>query len=89
MSSRERSLWGWGWADRFPDDDARRGIAAQVGALLGVDAPALRPQPTLESIRMPEPALAVPPELAAFATAARRDRAMQTHGKSYRDVLRA
>jgi alkyldihydroxyacetonephosphate synthase len=88
VGSREKSLWGWGWADRFPDDDTRRGIAAQVGALLGVDPPALQPPPTLASIRMPEPAVPVPAALAAFATADRRDRAMHTHGRSYRDLVR-
>jgi len=89
VGSRERSLWGWGWADRFPDDDTRRGLAAQVGALLGVEAPTLRTPPTLDSIRMPDPSMPVPAAIAAFATDARRDRAMHAHGKSYRDVLRA
>jgi len=86
---RERSVWAWGWADRFPDDDARRGIAAQVGALLGVDPPALRAPPTLETIRVPEPRVRAPGPLAAFVTADRRDRAMHAHGKSYRDQVRA
>ncbi len=89
MSGRARSLWGWGWADRFPDDAARRGIAAHVAALLGVEPPASRTPPTLETIRMPEPAVAPPPELAAFATTSRAERALRTHGKSYRDLSRA
>ncbi len=87
--SRARSLWGWGWADRFPDDDARRGLAARAGAILGIAPPALRAPPTLETIRIPEPALAPPPALAPFCSAARLDRAMHTHGKSYRDLVRA
>lgn len=89
MSERARSLWAWGWADRFPDDDARRGIAAQIGAVLGIAPPELLVPPTLETVRMPEPELAPPPELAAFATSSREERARHTHGKSYRDLVRA
>lgn len=84
--SRARSLWAWGWADRFPDDDVRRGLGAQVAAVLGIEVPALRTPPTLETIRIEEPGVAVPPELAAFCTADRAERAMHAHGKSYRDI---
>ena len=24
---RQRSLWAWGWADKFPDEGARKGLA--------------------------------------------------------------
>jgi alkyldihydroxyacetonephosphate synthase len=89
MSQRERSLWGWGWADRFPDDDARRGIAQQVAAVLGVEPPALRPQPALDAIAVPAARVAPPPELAAFVGTERLERARHAHGKSYRDVARA
>jgi alkyldihydroxyacetonephosphate synthase len=85
----ERSLWGWGWEERFPDEDARRAIAAQVAAVLAVPPPAPRAPPTIDTIRVPEPIVAVPGELAPFASAARRDRAMHTHGKGYRDLVRA
>jgi alkyldihydroxyacetonephosphate synthase len=87
--TRERSLWGWGWADRFPDDDTRRGIAAHAAAVLGIEAPALRTPPTLETIRLPVPGVAPPAALASFCSAERLDRALHTHGKSYRDLVRA
>jgi len=87
--TRSRSLWAWGWADRFPGDDARRGIAQHVAAVLGIAAPALRPVPTFEGIRMPEPRVAPPEPIAAFVTGDRRERAMHAHGKGYRDVSRA
>ncbi|HEY5241264.1 MAG TPA: FAD-dependent oxidoreductase, partial [Polyangiaceae bacterium] len=87
--TRARSLWGWGWADRFPDDDARRGLAQQAAAMLGIPEPALRSLPTLESIRMPAPRVAPPAALAAFVTGDRLERAMHAHGKGYRDVARA
>lgn len=87
--TRQRSLWAWGWADRFPDNDALRALAGHAGALLGIDPPALRAPPTIDSIRMPAPRLAVPADLSAFSSAARLDRAMHAHGKSYRDLVRA
>jgi alkyldihydroxyacetonephosphate synthase len=87
--SRTRSLWAWGWADRFPDDDARRGIALHVAAVLGIAPPALRPAPTLETIRMPEPRVTPPEALAAVVSVDRLERAMHAHGKGYRDVVRA
>jgi alkyldihydroxyacetonephosphate synthase len=88
---RARSFWGWGWADKFPDDDTRRGIAAQVCAILGLAEGSLRlrPPPSLESVRMPSSRVGAPAQLAAFTTAERRDRAMHTYGKSYRDIVRA
>ncbi|HEY1690907.1 MAG TPA: FAD-binding oxidoreductase [Polyangiaceae bacterium] len=87
--SRERSLWAWGWADRFPDDDARRGLAAQVAGLLGVEPPALRAPPTLATIRMPASNVTPPPELAGSVSVDRRERAMHAHGKAFPDLVRA
>src|SRR5277367_5624200 len=64
--SRERSLWAWGWADRFPGDDARRALAQQVAGALGIPEPALRAPPVLASIRMPDSRALVPGELASI-----------------------
>ena len=30
---RRRSFWGWGWEDKFPDDDRRRENAFLVGGI--------------------------------------------------------
>ena len=35
---RERSHWGWGYTDRFPDDTARGVLAAHVTSVLGLSA---------------------------------------------------
>jgi alkyldihydroxyacetonephosphate synthase len=87
--TRAWSLWAWGWADRFPEDDGRRATAQHVAAVLGIAEPALRPVPTLEGIRMPEAAFAAPEALRGFVTGDRLERAMHAHGKGYRDVARA
>ena len=89
MTERERSFWGWGWADKLPDAETRTGLGAQAAALLGVDAPATKEPPTLASIRMPDPRITPAPEVAAFCTTERKDRAMHTYGRAYRDIFRA
>jgi hypothetical protein len=48
MAERQRSLWAWGWRDKFPDDGARKGIAQMVGALLPTASPVLRALPSDE-----------------------------------------
>jgi alkyldihydroxyacetonephosphate synthase len=86
--ARERSFWGWGWADKFPDDEGRRALAHQVGAMLGTDPPGLLTPPQLGEIAVPEPGVAPPSSLAAFCTASARDRVSHTWGKGYRDLVR-
>lgn len=89
MTDRARSHWAWGWSDKLPNDDARLALAEQVGAMLGVDVPALRPLPSLDDAQIPEPRVALPADLAPFARADRDDRARHTYGRSYRDIVRA
>ncbi|HEY2515865.1 MAG TPA: FAD-binding protein, partial [Polyangiaceae bacterium] len=83
---RERSFWAWGWADRFPEEDARRIISARIGALFGREPPELRPVPHLEDVVLP--ASRVVPELGC-CTQDPRERIFHTHGKGYRDIVRA
>ena len=85
---RERSFWGWGWADKFPDDESRRALAANVGAMLGIEPPELRTPPLVEQITLPAPAVALPPSLAPFCSAAANERISHTWGKAYRDLVR-
>jgi alkyldihydroxyacetonephosphate synthase len=83
---RERSLWAWGWRDRFPDDAARRGLVQLVGALVPAAAPSVRALPADEPA-VPPPRVAVPPELADFASASPRERASHTRGRAWPDLL--
>ena len=88
MSERERSFWGWGWADRFPDEATRIAFGESVQSMLGFDA--LDPQrpPTLDSIQLAAARIDVPAPLAVFCSADRVERIRHTYGRSYRDVLR-
>lgn len=87
-TERTRSFWAWGYEDRFPDDGARAMLAAQIGALLGIEPPALLPLPSREAVSLPPAALVVPAELVDLCTTAREDRLSHTYGRAYRDQLR-
>jgi alkyldihydroxyacetonephosphate synthase len=88
MNDRERSFWGWGYVDCFPDEAARRALGAQVGTLLGVGALAPRPPPSLEAAALPSPRIAPPAALARFGSAENGDRVTHTYGRSYCDLVR-
>jgi len=88
MAARERSFWGWGWADAFPDASARRATGGMVSALLGGAALEVREPPRLDSIQLAAPRVAVPAQLAGFVKGDREARARHTYGRSYRDLAR-
>jgi len=88
-SMRERSIWAWGWRDKFPDAAARAGMVQLTRAMLPSAEPAVRPLPPGHdgAPDVPPPAVAMPDALAGFATAAPRDRAMCTRGRAFPDLL--
>ncbi|HET9620798.1 MAG TPA: FAD-binding oxidoreductase [Kofleriaceae bacterium] len=84
-STRERSLWAWGWHDKFPDDAARAGLTQLTGAMLPGAAPALRALPGEPDV--PAARVAIPDALAGFASQAPRDRARCTRGRAFPDLI--
>jgi len=86
---RQRSVWAWGWRDKFPDDAARAGLVQLTGQTLPGASPALRALPPGHDGApvLAPPAIGVPEALADFATQAPRDRAMTTRGRSFPDLL--
>jgi alkyldihydroxyacetonephosphate synthase len=84
---RVRSFWAWGYEDQFPSEGARTKLAKRLSAVFGKE-PELRPLPTLEGVTMPEPRYAPPVELRAIGTTDRRERALHTYGRGYRDLVR-
>jgi alkyldihydroxyacetonephosphate synthase len=86
MAERQRSLWAWGWRDKFPDEAARKGLAQMVGALLPSATPALRALPSDEP-RVGEPSVPVPDALADIATQRPYDRAARARGRAFVDVV--
>jgi len=84
--TRERSIWAWGWRDRFPDDGARDGIAQLVRLMVPSVTPARRPLPPDEPT-VAAPAIAVPDALAMFASQAPGDRARRARGRALPDLV--
>lgn len=88
MALRVRSFWGWGYEDKFPNDDARRALASRLAALFG-RAPELRPLPSIDAVKLPAPRFTPPVELRGIGTTDARERAMHTYGRGYQDLVRA
>jgi alkyldihydroxyacetonephosphate synthase len=88
MSTRATSIWGWGYADKFPDVGTRRALAEQVSPLLG--GPTLEPREPAprDARRIPRPRVVPPESLAALFSTDDDDRAAHTYGKGYGDLVR-
>jgi alkyldihydroxyacetonephosphate synthase len=84
---RERSWWGWGWADEALDDDACRRLAeTSLRPWLPIDGSVL---PVPYDPVLPPPRL-IPPSIMQEAFAADSTaRASHAYGKAFRDVVRA
>jgi alkyldihydroxyacetonephosphate synthase len=90
QTTRERSIWAWGWRDKFPDAAARAGMVQLVRAMLPGSEPALRPLPPAHDHGVPDvpaPAVAIPVPLVDIATQAPRDRALCSRGRSFPDLV--
>jgi alkyldihydroxyacetonephosphate synthase len=82
---RQRSFWAWGWADRLPDDDERRELKGRIEAMLGFPERPLLEYPTLDDVSMSAPRIDPPLDC---CTTDRRERALHTYGRGYRDLVR-
>jgi len=86
MTERARHPWAWGWADKFPDDAARRGLAQLAGAMLGGG---FEPAPPVRGVPAPPASRVRPPDsLAEVVAADDATRAARTYGKGYPDLVR-
>jgi alkyldihydroxyacetonephosphate synthase len=83
--ARVRSLWAWGWRDRFPDDAARAGLAQLARTLVPGASPELRVLPA--DLPVVVPGVSVPRELAAFASVEPRVRAEHARGRAFPDLV--
>ncbi|MDR6979121.1 alkyldihydroxyacetonephosphate synthase [Streptomyces sp. 3330] len=82
---RDRSWWGWGWADAHPDDAACRALGALVPGTLARPLPL----PRVADLPIGAPAVEPPRSLAPLVTHDPPARAAHAMGKAYRDVARA
>ena len=83
----ELSFWGWGYADKFPNAEARKNLAGFAGAMLKAQFEP-QPPPRLDALELSPSRLQVSDSLAAMCATSVADRASHTYGKSYRDLVR-
>ncbi|MCK6550113.1 FAD-binding oxidoreductase [Myxococcota bacterium] len=86
--TRARSFWGWGWADRFPDEGARRTLAEQVSLMLGFPGLEVEPEPRLDAITLRAPRVSAPESLSDLVVSDHASRVTHSYGKAYRDLVR-
>ncbi|MEM7116049.1 MAG: FAD-binding oxidoreductase [Chloroflexota bacterium] len=86
--TRERSFWGWGYADEQLPADFLTSFKAMTQAFLNMpDVDEIEP-PGLETLQLPSARFTLPPNLQVFCTHKTYDRASHSYGKSFRDVMR-
>jgi alkyldihydroxyacetonephosphate synthase len=85
---REKSFWGWGYADRYPDAAGLANLGQAVGATLGFEPSAQLAAPELGQVALAPPRLTPPEALAGVLSAAPEARIRHTYGRAYRDVVR-
>jgi len=57
VTERVRSLWAWGWQDKFPDAASRKGLGELARVLVPSATPALRELPS-DDPHVPAPRVA-------------------------------
>lgn len=87
-AKRRLSLWGWGYDDKFPDEDTRRGLVAFAEATIGLSGLEPRPLPNLDAVELSPPRIEPRGALAEFCTTDRVQRIAHTYGRNYRDLMR-
>lgn len=85
QSSRQRSWWGWGWADMAYTDEQCAGFQRVFPSL--PDRP--KAIPNLNDLQLRSPRVSPPGSLANMFSSHIYDRAGHTYGKAYRDVVRS
>ncbi|MCA9536089.1 MAG: FAD-binding oxidoreductase [Myxococcales bacterium] len=85
---REKSHWGWGWADQFPSAEQRRERGKQAQLLLGFGPERVDEPVPLDAIALPAPRVTPPASLASICDTGAEARVRHTHGRNYPDILR-
>ncbi|WP_335998906.1 FAD-binding oxidoreductase [Halorientalis halophila] len=88
MSDRDLSFWGWGYAEKFPDEDERRELKDRLETMLGFPERELRDPPALDEVSIPDSTVSVPEDLAGVCSTAIEDRIRHAYGSGYRDIVR-
>ena len=86
---RRRKFWGWGFEDQQPAPEEVAQTGAAIREHLGFEPAEVEQPVVLEALELPEPRLRPPASLEEICSVDPHDRALHSHGASYRDVVRA
>ena len=89
MTNRKLKFWGWGREGEGPDEAATRKIAAALARRFAMEAIEVIAPPRIEELDLRAPRFERPESLRAMLTDDASERARHTHGRSYRDLVRA
>jgi alkyldihydroxyacetonephosphate synthase len=87
MKTRRRKHWGWGFEDEQLSDEQVRAAAGGLAAHLGFPPVEVEEPVALEAVKLADPRIAPPPELAQICAVDLHARASHALGKSYSDVV--
>jgi alkyldihydroxyacetonephosphate synthase len=87
-TERGLSFWGWGYSDKFADKESRQGYSTALSAVLGCAPFELREPPSIDSIALREPRVAIPTGLSDYCYANAFERLSHSYGKAYPDIVR-
>ena len=89
MGARTRSWWGWGNVEDAVTGDELRKLTGRVAAMLPGAELEGHEAPPVESFEVPASRVRPPEALAALASEDPKDRLAHSHGRAFRDVVRA
>ncbi len=89
MTPKTRSWWGWGNVEDAVVGDELRQLTSRVAAMLPNAELEPHQAPPVESFQVPASRVRPPEALATLTSEAPSDRLAHSHGKAFRDVVRA
>ena len=89
MAGKTRSWWGWGNVEDAVAGEELRQLTGRVAAMLPNADLGEHQAPSIESFGVPVSRVRPPESLAALTSGEPGDRLAHSHGRAFRDVVRA
>ena len=89
MAAKTRSWWGWGNVEDAVAGEELRQLTGRVAAMLPDADLEAHEAPPVESFGVPASRVRPPAALAALTSDEPEDRLAHSHGRAFRDVVRA
>ncbi|MSP73458.1 MAG: FAD-binding oxidoreductase [Myxococcales bacterium] len=88
MVERARCHWGWGFADKFPDEGGLRALGGSLGMALGFEAQEPRSPRPIGEAQLPASTFGARARPPFFFDAGPEARIRHTYGRGFRDLAR-